>query len=211
MTSRKAECQLESLSRPVSLPTRSPAHHSSKLLTRTARGNSQGAKNNRQQPDLQLLAFGEKDMDDDAPGCSLMEAAFAATLKHENQTFVASVQLQPGLYYSLPSPVGIVCLHCVRRSQLDALWTFHLGKLFLVQGPPPTFLCIFDLCACRHIGEAPPSSPLHLLCCRLRHFTESYTRLCPSRLNHHVLSLHDIVYVGEDVVTMTNCLVPCRK
>ena len=120
MTSRKAECQLESLSRPVSLPTRSPAHHSSKLLTRTARGNSQGAKNNRQQPDLQLLAFGEKDMDDDAPGCSLMEAAFAATLKHENQTFVASVQLQPGLYYSLPSPVEIVCLHCVRSLGVSA-------------------------------------------------------------------------------------------
>ena len=117
MTSRKAECQLESLSRPVSLPTRSPAHHSSKLLTRTARGNSQGAKNNRQQPDLQLLAFGEKDMDDDAPGCSLMEAAFAPTLKPNFCRFGGAATwtiLQPALTRrnSLPSLRAAVAAGC---------------------------------------------------------------------------------------------------
>ena len=129
MTSRKAECQLESLSRPVSLPTRSPAHHSSKLLTRTARGNSQGAKNNRQQPDLQLLAFGEKDMDDDAPGCSLMEAAFAATLKPNFCCFGGAATwtiLQPALTRrnSLPSLRALF-----GRSSLASSFLFRVHRL----------------------------------------------------------------------------------
>ena len=51
-----------------------------------------------------------------------------------------------GLYYSLPSPVGIVCLHCVRRSQLDALWMFQLGKLFLKFRVHHLHFCVFSTC-----------------------------------------------------------------